>query len=609
MADTIELTPSKETYRAIEADVDITVAFQELIDNAIDNAIRQNHDSVCVDIERKKFDDEWTLVVRDDSGGIQKDELSMLFALGESRKEDIKGSIGAFGIGAKKALMRLGDTFTIVSRHEDSTGPAWGYTIDDEWIESDDDWAVQLAEYELTAGQTELRISDLNLEWGRQIGDVERRLQDTYRLYLEEETSRDIDIDLNLSVGGDELEAPDSVEFSYLPWDGLFPRRYEGIRLNPSGTSGPIEMRITVGLMIEGDADEAGTDIFCQNRLVTKANRDEEGGFDVSGGLPTFREETHKRLKIQVEFLAESDAADLPWNAHKSEIHVDHAVMRAAVEWIRKTSDRYMQAAYGEVPAAFFEPYTADSPHAANDGRVGGPYEYHRNFARLMQGKIQEVQIQEKPEQGRPQISRMKETVDAHAALGITCENADWFEQWMLPTYRKLIDDALSDTPFDSLREIETTPPDFTGAPVLDSTIERIEEAAEKHARSGVKEADMQAYQEPRYEQALQKALASDPRTVDDLEAVDNPADHISEDSDSDSEMEEPNDDAGESSTRETTPNSIEIAPFTDDDVEILRRHIGDVADASPEERKAALLDYLTTLEESGLKIDSLKRV
>jgi hypothetical protein len=608
----LELTPSKETYKAIKADIDVTAAFKELIDNAIDNAIRERQSTVRVEIEHRDSSG-GEVVIQDDSGGIARDELDMLFALGESRKEGIRGSIGAFGIGAKKALMRLGRAFTVTSRHsESSTG--WGYSIDQSWIDNDEEWTVPLEEYDLPPGHTALHVTEPNFNWERQQATIRDRLAQTYQLYLADNPVQDVGVHLELIIDGSPVPPPNPPAYSYTPWDDLFPRRFEGIVLSPSDIESTVELSVTVGLMETGDETEAGTDVFCQNRLVVHAARDPAGGFDIPRGLPAFRPEAHKRLKIQAEFTTDGDAADLPWNADKSRVRTDHPMMRAAREWIRDIADRYMQARYGEVPSAFFDPYTSDSEYAANDGEIAGPFDYREAFAELYQGRRSEINITERPRAKFTQIKKMQATVDAHARLGIRCDRVGWFEEWMLPTYHRLLDAAIEDSPFDSMTEVTKPVPDVVDAVDIDELIDEIDRLGAAHAEAGIRYTDPQPIEQPRYERALQQAAATQGMTLDELTPTADPESDLADESaktesaeDADSGLKSPNSSQSDGSLELKEGEVLKFGPFTDEELLTIQRHLGEVTDKSPADRREALIEYLNALDAIGIDPDSVR--
>lgn len=587
----ISLNPTKDAYNAIKADVDVPAAVKELFDNGIDNGLRQGRDEITLALRYESDEDgNPVLVVEDDSGGLDPNELSMVFAIGESEKENITRSIGAFGIGAKKALMCLGDEFTIRSRHADAdTG--YEYTVGQQWLEDDDTWSVPIEEVEMEAGTTEIKIRELNFNWQDIRAVLKRDLADTYEPFLR----GNADVTARILFPNDEgtkqvpLSPPARTPYSYTPWDGFHPRRYEGIILDPDEVSSPVHMRVEVGLLVEGDADEAGVDWVCQNRVVERANRDGVSGF--GSAMPKFRESIHKRLKARVELQTDGDASEIPWNSDKSRIRERHAVTEAARDVLRKIVPAYMTAKYGTVEPAFFEPFTDEDRYAANDGKVD-IVSLRDKFERKRRGELKQIQITEKPDDDLPQISDMQETAEAHAQLGFTYEYLDWVEPWMRPTYSALAEHYRKKAGcFDSLETLDRMPPDFTqdgrsGGAERD----RLTELARQHVNQGVRYTGLSEWEEPRYDLELKEAADDRDLTVDALEPVDELPDSPEENEDEDGEAE---------------TFRLSFGEFTESDLEVIESHLGELAALSPEKRKEKLVEHFQRLNMAGVRFEA----
>jgi len=390
--DKYDLKPSKEAYQAVKSDVTPVSAFKELIDNALDNwrRVLDGLDPVDIEIEYHdggpEGDDE--IVIRDDTGGVEEEDLHILFALGQSNKGEIEGSIGAYGVGAKKAIVNLGNSATIVSRHlYADTG--WGFSIDEDWLHDDSDWTVDKVEYDdVEKGVTEIRISDLNTPWSKYRENLREDLRQTYQYFLREDRMEDME---NVSIiirefndEGDledakELDPPEPIEWSFTPMDELFVRRYEDIDLESKEFDATVNLSITAGLMREASAEDSGADIFCQNRQVLSGVKDERAGFGAesrSSKLGNFSGQ-HRRLRVIIEFETEGDATVLPWDAQKSDIDPYNRVSRAALDWIRRIVRPYYRAAgaYDEVPTTLTRPYDRDCEYSVTE-HLDNPYDY-----------------------------------------------------------------------------------------------------------------------------------------------------------------------------------------------------------------------------------------
>ena len=588
----INLNPTKDAYNAIKADVDVPAAVKELIDNGIDNALRQGRDDVTLALRHESDEGgDPVLVVEDDSGGLDPDELSMVFAIGESEKENITRSIGAFGIGAKKALMCLGDEFTIRSRHVDAeTG--YEYTVDEQWLEDDGTWSVPIEEVDMEAGTTEIEIRELNFNWQDIHTVLKKDLADTYEPFLR----GNADVTARILYPNDEgtkqvpLSPPARTPYSYTPWDGFHPRRYEGIILDPKEVSSPVHMRVEVGLLVEGDDDEAGVDWVCQNRVVERANRDGVSGF--GNEMPKFRASIHKRLKARVELQTDGDASEIPWNSDKSRIRERHVVTEAARDVLRKIIPAYMKAKYGTVEPAFFGPFTAEDRYAANGG-VSDVVNLRGKFERKRRGDLKQIHINDKPDTDLPQIADMQATASAHAQLGFTYEYLDWVEPWMRPTYSSLVEHHRKKHGcFDSLESLDRRPPDFTeDGRSGEAERERLTELARQHVNQGVRYTGLNEWEEPRYLIELQDAANDRDIDVGMLEPVD--------------ELPDPPEEDDEDGPEEVETFRLSFGEFTEDDLEIIESHLGELAALSPEKRKEKLVEHFRRLNMAGVRFEA----
>jgi len=161
--------------------------------------------------------------------------------------------------------------------------------------------------------------------------------------------------------------------------DDLYVRRYENIDLESKEFDATVDLNITVGLMREANADEAGADIFCQNRQVLSGVQDERAGFGAGSGsarLGKFSGQ-HRRLRVIIEFETEGDATVLPWDAQKSNIDPYNRVSRAAFDWIRRIVRPYYLAAgaYDEIPTTLTRPYDRNCEHSVTE-HLDNPYDY-----------------------------------------------------------------------------------------------------------------------------------------------------------------------------------------------------------------------------------------
>lgn len=439
----LDLSPSKDVYRAVKSDVTPVSAIKELVDNALDNweRLSDKTDPLHIQIEYHSSTEE--LVIRDDSGGVERENIAILFALGESKKGAITGAIGAYGIGAKKAIVNLGNEALIKSRYLEADN-AVGFRVDEEWLSSEGIWEVDLETFDdLDPGFTEIRIGDLNIEsWTDIREQVRSELRYTYQKFLGSDRETDT-AELTILVDDEVIEPPEPINWSFTPFDGLYPRRYENIllteNLSEDNYPSPVYLTLTVGLLQTSSERESGTDIFCQKRQVLRSAEDERAGYDKLGGQPTGQ---HKRLRVILEFETDGDAERLPWDTQKNDINPYDPLAQEAYDWVRRAVQPYFDADYEDVPQTFLRPYDAEQQFAANGGEIES-YDYHDR-----------ARVTDKADGKFPQVSALKAVAETHAFLRIYCK--EHLKRWEVPAYELELQRVFQKKyPADSARDID----------------------------------------------------------------------------------------------------------------------------------------------------------
>lgn len=491
-ADVREFTPSKETYTSLKSDVDLELALQELIDNAIDAWERHSEraEPMAIDIDADVDGHGPALLIRDDAGGVRQEEAQILFALGRTAKSDVPGTIGTFGLGAKKALVNLGLPFTIASWHE-AEEIGWEYTITREWLDDDQNWEVPIERSEdLNPGETEIRIHDLGYDWDSQtVDEIRSRLEDTYNLLLDDSLHTQT-YDLEIRIDGTPIEPQGLPDWTYSPFDGIFPRRFENIELDLETVDEPISLHITVGLLRKKDSQDAGTDIYCQNRKVITAARDEVGGYGSGRNLLGNFTVHQERLKVLVELETEGDASNLPWDTQKSSINRHTEVMKEVHDWMSSVVQPYFDLSPTAVPRAFVEFYPADSLHAENNGQVV-THDYSERSG---------LAPQHKPAKAVPEIASMQQRCKAHAKLRFRCYAG--LDDDQRPAYENQLEaDLPSELGYNDLPEIQGEDPlEGLDETDTDNVVGKIRQLAKTHARNGVRYVgDLKPWQVPQY--------------------------------------------------------------------------------------------------------------
>ncbi len=507
-----QLLPTKDTLKALKSDVTLESACLELCDNSIDAWRRNNSQTgpAHLEIFTEENGNKTELVIRDDTGGVPREDSSMLFGLGQTAKGNSHGLIGTFGVGAKKSLVNLGIPFQIRSCHINAD-EGWTYRITEDWFENDTDWSVPIyTDDKIESGTTEIRIEDLNYNWTEENTDsLCSALGRAYNCFLSTEFQqiRGTTYDLEITVNGKTVEPEGLPEWSYTPFDGLAPRRYENIKIEHPDSDKPVFLSITIGLLRKKTSENVGTDIYCQQRKIASGLRNEVGGFGTGPeGIGKFMAR-HERLKVIVELETEADGRLLPWDTQKSTIDRYNPIMRGTestrgvYNWLRRTVEPYYILDADKVPRAFVEPYVSDHPEASSEGspiRHG----YHDR---------KRVGTNHKPDTDLPEIQWVHDAAIAHAALRIRCDES--FEEWQQPAYRLQLQTEY-ETDINTLSPVSMPPPSSVVKEPF-QTVGKIKELARSHISAGLIYTDkLEEWAKPVYEQYI------DQNTEKNLEAV-----------------------------------------------------------------------------------------
>ncbi|MFB6200182.1 MAG: protein NO VEIN domain-containing protein [Candidatus Nanohaloarchaea archaeon] len=458
----VDLNPNKDLFLGISRDLNYIEAVKELIDNSIDNWTRRTSRSDDVKIEIEC--DDGKTIIRDNTGGISRDDINSVIAPGENAEEISKWSIGGFSLGAKRAIPKLADydedvgdfqKATIKSNKNGEEG--YGYTIDREWFRHDE-WVAEWQSFDIPKGVTEIEIESRNRIWDEGlIEELKRDISKTYTRFLNNE-ARDQSGELNIIVNGVSLENEESVDWSYIPIDGLHPRRYEGIEISEedvrcsfSDPDNPIQMSVTVGLMTELSDEDSGTDIYCQDRLVVGSNKGTVGGYteDKIGNWNWDK----KRFKLIVELSTEGDSTDLPWNSTKSDISLDPP-MRKIHEVLSHLVSKYFEAHAEKIPPAIPRRYSKDSEYPENDGKIEIiqiPEDVSMGMTPdNLDEEIEQVVYQHTPDEDLERIEEIKYAAELHGLDGVVVEYDEEYDYKYLsdiseyPAYEELVKDEYS---------------------------------------------------------------------------------------------------------------------------------------------------------------------
>lgn len=301
----------------------------DLIDNSIDALIRQ-----------QKIDLDKTLgpggppprrraritvrvsasevMVEDDCGGIglhkAKEEI---FNFGHSNKglsELTSRGIGAYGIGLKRAIFKLGRHFKVESTHNGIS-----FVVEqnlEEWVDRDErleDWRFPIKSksvkgLDVELGGTRVIISKLHPEIRDVIEDpgfadhLRSQIAKTYGPFL----SRFADVSFN-----SEVVEPDQIPLGHNAQTGLQKEEYKEDGVSVRIVAGPA----APGARDVWEMEKAGWYVVCNGRVVVFADRTELTGWG-AGILPQFHSSKGRGFVGVVTFVS-TDPLKLPWTTTK----------------------------------------------------------------------------------------------------------------------------------------------------------------------------------------------------------------------------------------------------------------------------------------------------
>jgi hypothetical protein len=307
-------------------DISLEDCVLDLIDNSLDAYLLKHKTSVSQLVfgangnlptpELGKIDvtcDDRQIRVVDTCGGIlRKRAMAEVFCFGHD-KDDQLGKLGAYGVGMKRALFKIGNNFHIVSRTPDE-----GFEVKfklDEWAEREE-WNIPItfiggASTENKAG-TSITVTDLHEEVSLRIkeGGVPKNIlndaSSTYPYFLGE--------CVKLRINEINVE-PEPIKLGELK--GVLRAAHEkfeqgGVKVTLAATVAPGQRR----------AEEAGWYILCNGRVVVRADKTNLTVW--SNELASFQPKY--RSFVGIASFESDDPLSLPWTTTKRDLNRESSV-------------------------------------------------------------------------------------------------------------------------------------------------------------------------------------------------------------------------------------------------------------------------------------------
>ncbi|MGP0071012.1 MAG: ATP-binding protein [Bryobacteraceae bacterium] len=307
-------------------DISLEDCVLDLIDNSLDSYLLRRDISISrlifgpdVEIAQKDLGTinvtctDRQIKVVDSCGGIpRKRAMDDVFCFGH-REDDPVGKLGAYGVGMKRALFKIGNKFHIVSRTASE-----GFEVSlklDEWAK-EEEWKVPVnfidgAESERKPGTT-ITITELHDEVALRIkeGGVPKNILEdaatTYPYFLGQ--------CVTLRINDNEV-APERTNFG--EQEGVLRAAHE--KFQQKGVTVTLAATVAPG---PRTMEQAGWSVLCNGRVVVHADKTSLTGW--SDGLPSFQPKY--RSFVGVASFESDDPLSLPWTTTKRALNRESAV-------------------------------------------------------------------------------------------------------------------------------------------------------------------------------------------------------------------------------------------------------------------------------------------
>lgn len=325
--------PTKTFFvNMITRDITIRDAILDLLDNSIDGASRINKEDysglfIKITVNNNEF------ILEDNCGGFSL-ETAKNYAFRFGRPETTKaigGTVGRFGVGMKRSLFKMGKSFEVESKTE-----ADHFQVDIDvanWLtktevitnkggvkEKIDDWNFDYVDIKPEINN--LKVNGTYIKVNKLYDEVASQFEDNgFLISLEEDIEKllnfSLEKGLEIYLNGKLLEKKDVEIFN----ENTTP-------YNHSFTKEGVHYKIIAGLGSTGSPSSAGWYIYCNDRLVLTANKNEVTGWGIDS-VPKFSNDY--AMFRGIVYLDSEDTIKLPLTTTKKGIDSSSEVYRSAL--------------------------------------------------------------------------------------------------------------------------------------------------------------------------------------------------------------------------------------------------------------------------------------
>lgn len=327
---TVNASPTKSFFiTVLIKDIDFIDALIELIDNSVD-AVRACHGDAGMKKGHVKVSYTSTeVVVEDDGVGISLEQArESAFRFGRPPKaRAVPGSVGAFGVGMKRALFKIGQRFEVTSSTKDEY---FRIPVDvSKWEKQDEgtpsDWTFTIVEEETNLRNvktgTRIQVDRLH-EYSKEelrSATFGSRLRDKLQAAHEHALGQGLKVTIN------------DIALQVVTPTILVGRQIKPIYIEDKVKVDKAEVSVRIYAGIGADVlRDAGWYIFCNGRQIERAEKTRRTGWDTAleAGDKTPRPHWQFRRFRGYVFFESLASNVLPWNTMKTGLNVETPVYR-----------------------------------------------------------------------------------------------------------------------------------------------------------------------------------------------------------------------------------------------------------------------------------------
>jgi Histidine kinase-, DNA gyrase B-, and HSP90-like ATPase len=338
----VDASPVKSFFvYMLTRDIRLEDAILDLLDNCVDGILRSKVGKASTRTKKPyegfwahiKFDKD-TFEISDNCGGIPWSLHPYAFTMGReadtNRPKDASGTVGAYGIGMKRAIFKMGKQCSISTRNESD---AYDVEIEPDWIEKKGDWMlpVEPSKSPLKHQGTTIIVGALHDVIADRFSIDRSACQKMLKDMIETHYAVIIDKGLEVKING-VLAKARPMELLFAPQLPKMRKDTRAIRpfMFKTKTEDGVEVFLAVGFTgpipdpddaasdqtPKHSAQDAGWTILCNDRAVVYCDRTELTGWG-EAGVPRYHNQFIAISGI-VEF--QGDSSKLPTTTTKRDV-------------------------------------------------------------------------------------------------------------------------------------------------------------------------------------------------------------------------------------------------------------------------------------------------